>query len=570
MAGRLNILLVQASESGSEAVRETLAACGCRVTEVGSGEEIAARLGQGPFDIALLNLTDGALAWCGEGASLSELVPGASIVVLLAAFDSEQAMAAIQQGAQEVLVAAELTPTRLASALECAVMRARLSHIDNLTGLPNRALLHDRLAHAIDQARRYDERLAVMFVDLDRFKAINDTLGHASGDKMLRAVAERLTDCLRGSDTVARLGGDEFVAVLDKLPRDIVAAEIAQKVIARLSEPVSTSGVEMRVTPSIGIALFPTDGEDATELIRNADAAMYQAKERGGGSYVFYRPDMNAEDLRRMGLAFALRGGLQREEFELYYQPQIELASGRIVAVEALLRWRHPQRGLVSPEHFLPLARELGLMAHIGDWAIAESCRHLRTWRRAGRPPLRLALNLSPEQFWAEHLVAQIEAFVGEAGIEADDLTLEVSEGCVMRNAAAGLTVLRALRRLGVRLAIDDYGTAHASIADLHRFPVQALKVDRRFLADVTTDTDNNAIVRAVVALAGSLDLDLVAEGAETAEQVAFLRAQNCRFAQGYVFGRPVPEDQLFDLLAEVEDRWRPGKSARPARLGVA
>jgi diguanylate cyclase (GGDEF)-like protein len=406
-----------------------------------------------------------------------------------------------------------------------------------------------------------------MFFDLDRFKAINDTLGHASGDALLRTVAERLTDTLRGSDTVARLGGDEFVAILDKLPRDIVAAEVAQKMIARLGEPVAIGREEVRVTPSIGISLYPSDGANAVELIQNADAAMYQAKERGGGSYVFYRPDMNAEDLRRMGLAFALRGGLQRGEFQLYYQPQIELTSGRVVGVEALLRWRHPQRGLVSPEHFLPLARELGLMTHIGDWVLAESCRQARAWRDSGKPPLRLAVNLSPEQFTARHLAAEIETLIEDADLQACDLTVEISESCIMRDPSASLGALHALSDLGVRIAIDDFGTAHTSIQDLRRFPVHTVTIDRGFIADVTTNADNNAIVRAAIALAHNLDLEVVAEGVETVEQVELLRAQGCQFAQGYIFGRPVPDDQLFELVREVEERWRLQGTEAPPEL---
>ncbi len=555
MPSDLKILLLQTAVPEDDSVGRTLAAAGCRVVLVRSLDEIANRLAEGPFDVALLDHAAGGLDEDGEPISLQGRVPGASIVVVLDRFEAGAAVAAVRQGAQEILVANELTPARLASALECAVTRAHLLHTDDLTGLPNRALLIDRLEHAIDQASRYGERLAVMFFDLDRFKAINDTLGHASGDALLRTVAERLSETLRGSDTVARLGGDEFVAVLDKLPRDIVAAEVAQKVIARLSEPVTIGEAEVRVTPSIGIGLYPSDGESAAELIQNADAAMYQAKERGGGSYVFYRPDMNAEDLRRMGLAFALRGGLQREEFQLYYQPQIELISGRVVGVEVLLRWRHPQRGLVSPAHFLPLARDLGLMTHIGDWVLAEGCRRARAWQEQARRPLKLTVNLAPEQFHAKHLVPGIESLIEATGLQASDLGVEIQESCVMREPGASMGVLQALRDLGIGIAIDDFGAAQTSIQDLRRFPIDTVKIDRGLLADVTTDDDSNAIVRAAIALARNLDIEVVAKGVETVEQVAFLRAQGCRFAQGFIFGRPVPEEQLFGLLDEIEAR---------------
>jgi diguanylate cyclase (GGDEF)-like protein/PAS domain S-box-containing protein len=426
---------------------------------------------------------------------------------------------------------------------------------DALTGLPNRLLLQDRLSQALAYAQRRQGTLAVIFLDLDHFKLINDSLGHAAGDRLLREVGERLHGAVRAEDTVARVGGDEFLLLFPHLtnPRD--AARMAEKVLATLADPFAIDDHELYVTASLGVALFPADGADPDVLLRNADAAMYWAKESGRNTFQLCTRELTARAGERLSLERELRRGLERGEFELFYQPQVHLASGRLVGVEALLRWRHPERGLVLPGTFIPVAEECHLIVPLGAWVLDAACRQLRAWRDAGAVDLRLSVNLSGRQLPQQDLMAFVEGTLHAHGLPADRLELEITESVAMQNAEWTQGLLRALRGLGVRLAIDDFGTGQSSLGYLRHFPLSALKIDRSFVEDIGRDPVDEAIVKAVIALAHSVDLTVVAEGVGSEEQLAFLRKAGCDEGQGYLFSKPLPADELqarmlADLLA--------------------
>ncbi|MBT3535430.1 MAG: EAL domain-containing protein [Rhodospirillaceae bacterium] len=512
------------------------------------------------FDALIIDFDD---ASSGPGFDLAQLlglflfVP---TIALLEEFTPEVAVQLVQFGAQDSLIKSDLNSQRLSVSIQCAISRAQMAHFDSLTGLPNRALLFDRLTHAINQSRRYDQELAVLFIDLDRFKFVNDTMGHEAGDTVLKTAASRIRDCLRDSDTVARLGGDEFIALVTNLDRAVSAANVANKIVESVSLPVMISGNAATVSPSIGIALFPDDAEDADELMRYADAAMYQAKQAGGECYQFYRPDMNSAALRRIGLGVALQRAIRDNEFELHYQPQVDLNNGRVVGLEALVRWRHPERGLIPPDQFIPLAEELGLMPALGDLILGLACMQIADWQKRDLPVLRVAVNLSAQQFNQDDLLEHVQQWIARTGIEASLLEIELTESSIMNDPESVAIILGHLSQAGVRVSIDDFGTGYSSLAYLKRFPLDSLKIDQSFVRDVNHDASDGAIVRTVIALAQHLGLHVVAEGVESVEQLNFLRANNCGFAQGFYFSRPVVADEVFDVIARLE-----GNSSQPA-----
>jgi len=424
-----------------------------------------------------------------------------------------------------------------------------LAYHDPLTGLPNRLLFNDRLNQAIERARRNKQRFAVMILDLDRFKLINDSLGLASGDQVLRAVGERLVSVLRRSDTVARLGGDDFLLLLPGVDGAESAAKVAQKLLDAFARPLVIDDQELHVAASIGITLYPHDGEDAETLIRNADTALYRAKEHGRGGYQFYTTDMNATAFERLVLETQLRRALERAELVVHYQPQVRLEDGAIVGVEALVRWFHADLGLIAPNEFIPLAEETGLILELGNFVLRTACAQVRAWHEAGFPGLRLAVNLSGRQFEQEDLVRSIARVLEDAGFDPADLELELTESSIMRNPEQAIAKLEALDRLGIRLAIDDFGTGYSSLLHLKRFPIKALKIDQSFIQDITTDPDDAAIAQAIIALAESLRLKVIAEGVETRGQLELLRRYRCDQMQGYLFSRPLPASELFELL---------------------
>ena len=435
-----------------------------------------------------------------------------------------------------------------------------LAHYDNLTSLPNRVLFYDRLKQALSQARRNDWFMAVMFLDLDRFKIVNDTLGHGAGDLLLRMVSERLTGCVRSGDTVGRLSGDEFAIVLSSLSGPDDAGFVAHKIMGTFSRPFELFGKEVFVSASIGITLFPSDSLDQDELIRNADTAMYRAKELGRNNFRFYTREMNARALDKLNLESSLRRALERNEFLLHYQPKASLSSGEITGLEALLRWRHPELGLVSPAEFMPMLEETGLIIPTGEWVIRAACKQIRAWRDAGLRPVPVAVNLSARQFQAKDLGATISRILEEEGIRHDLLELEVTESSLASNTDEAAETLAALNALGVRVAIDDFGTGHSNLSRLKRFPLDALKIDGSFVRDITTDADDAAITRAIITMAHSLDLAVVAEGVETEQQLNFLNANGCDQIQGFYFSSPLSAEDCTALIRSERRLERPGQ----------
>jgi diguanylate cyclase (GGDEF)-like protein/PAS domain S-box-containing protein len=420
---------------------------------------------------------------------------------------------------------------------------------DSLTDLPNRLLLDDRLTHAMVTARRHGTKLAVLYLDLDRFKNVNDSIGHDIGDRLLQIVAHRLLSCVRGSDTVSRLGGDEFVILLSEVAAGQDAAVSADKVLRAVSAPVDIDGHHLHPSASIGIAIFPDDGEDAVSLLKHADFAMYHAKDCGRGNFQFFRQDMNVRAQERQSIEDGLRGALERDELTLYYQPIVDLWSRTPAGAEALLRWRHPQRGLLLPHQFVPVAEECGLILPIGRWAMREACRQLRAWQDAGLLPIRIAVNVSAVELRHKDFVEDVRNCLADTGLAAKCLELELTETFLMQDAASTTRVLNSLKELGVQLALDDFGTGYSSLSHLKGFPIDTLKIDRAFVGELDSNPNDASIVRAVIGLGRSLNIRVVAEGVETAAQLARLQEQQCPEAQGYYFSRPVIADELPRLL---------------------
>ena len=424
-----------------------------------------------------------------------------------------------------------------------------LAHHDTLTGLPNRALLQDRLTQAINQAARRDARVAVMFLDLDRFKSINDTLGHAIGDELLKNIAERLKGAVRGVDTVSRLGGDEFVVVLNEIGNLDDVVLVAEKIISALAPVVFINGHALQSTPSIGISVFPDDGAEAMQLMRNADTAMYHAKAAGRNNFQFFTPRMNDEATRFFNLEHRLRAALNRGELLLHYQPLVDLDQRGICGVEALVRWNDPEHGMISPGEFIPVAEETGLVVPLGEWVLHEAMRQNRQWQDEGRPVIPVSVNLSPRQFRQRGLVETIRNILLDTGQPAKLLELEITEGTLMQDVEETLSRLKELAHMGVRLAIDDFGTGYSSLAYLKRFPVHKLKVDQSFVRDLCDDKEDAAIVSAIIGLSRNLGLDTLAEGVETDAQLGILTNYGCRKFQGYYFSKPIAPQFSDDIF---------------------
>jgi diguanylate cyclase (GGDEF)-like protein/PAS domain S-box-containing protein len=438
---------------------------------------------------------------------------------------------------------------------KCAEERIRhLAHYDELTGLPNRALFSQLLEQALSESKFAQKQVAVLFIDLDRFKLINDTLSHESGDAVLQQVAKRLTEALPRRDTVARFGGDEFVVLMRdcKIPAD--AAETAQKLLTALALPLLVEGQEYHLTASIGISAFPGDGENAQTILKNSDIAMYRAKEHGKNNYQFYSAQMNLHSFERLVLERFLRHALEQDEFQVYYQPKIDLVTGCVTGMEALLRWIHPGMGMISPTKFIPLAEETGLIVPIGAWVLRAACAQNRAWEQEGLPPLRVAVNLSARQFAQDDLHATIVTVLEETGLAPELLELEITESVTMDNPEHAAALLKSLKALGIRLAIDDFGTGYSSLSYLKRFPIDNVKIDRSFIKDIPDDEDDVAITQAVIAMAHSLRLKVIAEGVESEQHVAFLREHGCDEAQGYLFGAPMPAHEFRELMVRCRN----------------
>ncbi len=439
------------------------------------------------------------------------------------------------------------TNQELSEALE---MIQKMATHDTLTALPNRALFNETLNHAIGQAKRHDRSLALLFMDLDRFKNINDTMGHGVGDRVLQEAARRLLAAVRSSDLVARLGGDEFVLLLEESHDDGDLVEIAQKILKSFEPTFTVDGQELALSASLGICTFPSDGEDAATLLSNADIAMYRAKDQGRNRFCFYAAELNTLSQERLSLEAGLRHALDRGEIEIFYQPKIGFGSGRVSGVEALIRWRHPQLGLLLPDRFVALAEEIGVIIPIGYWTLNRVCERARVWQEMGMP-LPVAVNLCASQFHERDLVTELAAIFKATGVSPGTIELEITESMVMRDPDRAGKIMESLRAMGVRISIDDFGTGHSSLGYLKRFPIDRLKVDRLFVRDLPHNGDDVAITRAVIAMAHSLRMTVVAEGVESKDQFDLLRAEGCDEFQGYYCRPPLEEEDLLRFLAE-------------------
>jgi diguanylate cyclase (GGDEF)-like protein len=489
--------------------------------------------------------------------------PGVPLVVLTGLDDELLAVQALQQGAQDYLIKGQIETRGLLRALRYAIERktmesaalamarqmAHSAEHDFLTGLPNRMLLNDRVGQAIALATRHTKKVAVLFLDLDGFKHINDSLGHPIGDKLLQSVAKRLVDCIRGSDSVSRQGGDEFVLLLLELERAEDAAVTARRMLEAVAQPHTIDQHDLHVTASIGLSIYPDDGLDAETLIKNADTAMYQAKENGRRSFQFFKPAMNVRAVERQFIEEGLRRALERQEFALHYQPTVNLMTGAITGAEALIRWTHPTRGSIAPAQFIPVAEDCGLILPIGAWVLREACAQAQAWMDAGLPITSMAVNVSAMEFRDKNFLDGLFAILSETGLDPRSLELELTESVLMKHAEFTASVLQILRKRGVQVAVDDFGTGYSSLSYLQKFPVDALKIDQSFVRQISTAGDDTTIVKAVIGMARSLKLRVIAEGVETLDEVAFLRAYRCEEAQGYYFSRPVLPQQFAMLL---------------------
>jgi len=560
------ILLVEDNLGDARLLREMFDGQGAHfgeLTHVDCMNAAEKHLAEHTVDIILLDLGLPDAQGLGAIRRTRAVAPNVPLVVLTGLDDESMAVQALQHGAQDYLIKGQIETRALLRALRYAIERkamesaalamarqmAHAAEHDALTGLPNRMLLNDRVSQAIIAAPHHMKKVAVLFLELDGFKHINDSLGHPIGDKLLQSIANRLVECARDSDTVSRQGGDEFVVLLSEVEQAEDAAIAARRMLQTVAECYSIDRHDLHVTASVGVSVYPDDGLDAETLIKNADTAMYQAKESGRQSYKFFKPAMNVRAVERQSLEEGLQRALERRELTLYYQPQVNLTTGAITGAEALIRWMHPTRGLVSPADFIPVAEDCGLILSIGAWVLREACGQARAWMDAGLRATNMAVNVSAMEFRDQNFLENLFAILAETGLDPKSLELELTESVLMKHAASTAKILQALRESGMRVAVDDFGTGYSSLSYLRKFPVDTLKIDQSFIRQISTDGDDTTIVKAVIGMARDLKLRVIAEGVETPEQAVFLRACRCQEAQGYYFGRPVPPQQFAMLL---------------------
>jgi diguanylate cyclase (GGDEF)-like protein len=565
------VLLIESNPAESRLIRKMFKHQGSYVfilIHVDSMEGAEKYLAEHPIDVILLDV---ALPGAQGLETIRHTLAAArnsSLVLLSSPNDEPIAMQAMREGVQDYLLKGHIEPRGLMRVLHNAVERkaveqalfneklrnlaeqiTNLAERDALTGLPNRLLLSERLDHAITRAARNKGLIAVLFVDLDGFKHINDSLGHSAGDKLLQSVAKRLLDSIRSPDTVSRQGGDEFIVLLQDVQQAEDVSNAAGRIIKAVGETHSIDRHDVHVTASIGVSIYPADGRDAAKLIENADTAMYRAKESGRQSYRFFEPEMNARAVQRQSIEKDLRQALKRREFVLFYQPRIDLRTGAIAGAEALLRWLHPTRGLVLPAQFISVAEDSGLILPIGAWVLREACTQARAWADAGLFLKNMAVNISALQFRNVSFLEDLAAILHATGLDAKFLNIEMTERVVMERTDLATPILQVLRNRGVRVSVDDFGTGLSSLSQLRKLPLDALHIDRSFVRQITASPVDTAVISAIVAMGHSLGLRIVAEGIETAEEAAFLKSQECDEAQGFYFGRPMPAGEFSTLL---------------------
>ena len=489
-------------------------------------------------------------------SSLQTSYPDIPLVIVSAWEDEAISLRSVKAGAQDYLVKGHIDGANLHRVIRYAVERkrtelelVRLAHYDQLTGLPNRTLLRERMEHALRRAVRNHAGVATMILDMDRFKEVNDTLGHEIGDKLLIEASKRIRASVRDQDTVARLGGDEFAVILEGVSEAREVLPVIERIIEALSGPTTVDGHEIKSSTSIGIAMYPENGADLSELLRAADLAMYQAKSTGRGKYQFFAEAMQEEAQSRLALEWALRRAVDKGEFELVYQPQLCLRTGSVVGCEALIRWWSPARGLLTPYHFIPALEEFGLINQVGEWVLHTACEQTRRWHDMDLAPLRISVNVSAQQFEDPDFIDKVRNSLSETGLPPDALELELTESLLMFDAAHASALLREVRSVGVRIAIDDFGTGYSSLAYLHEFPLNSLKIDKTFVQTVEDKGRGGAISNMIIGLGQNLGLDVVAEGVETEGQLEYMRQNGCDLAQGYLYSRPETPAKLTPWL---------------------
>ncbi len=582
MMESFNILLVTGnSETVVLIERHLLGAINARYELAGAADIDAAcdRLENSPCDVLLLDIEGDDNHGLKAVKRLNKAYPGLPVIVVTCLDDEAAAIEALKSGAQDYLIKGNIEPRGLARSiyhslernrlqlrLEAAEQRAHfLATCDVLTGLANRQAFNDRLDRAIKYSERYNLKLAVLLLDIDRFKSVNETLGHQAGDKLLKEIGTRLRASIRETDVVARVGGDEFLFMLLNIQEAHNAARVAEHILGALDKPLIVNGHEIFLTATVGIALYPDDGKNLWTLIRNADTAMHIGKRAGHQRYKFYAAEMNNRAMKRLEMEADLRHALKRNEFILHYQPQVNGQPDQIIATEALVRWQHPKQGMVPPNDFIPLTEETGMIISLGEWVLHEACRRNREWQDAGYPPIRIAVNVSPRQFEQPAFVETVKQVLRDTHLDPRWLELELTEGAVMQDAEKTIDALKELKQLGTRVSIDDFGTGYSSLSYLKRFPIDMLKVDKSFVDDVPGDPDDVAIVKAILAMAKSLSLEVIAEGIETAEQNAFMKGLGCDYMQGFLFYRPLPHEQIATILqglSSVKGKRRIGRAA--------
>jgi diguanylate cyclase (GGDEF)-like protein len=558
-----NVLLIEDNPGDARLIREMIAEEAGAPFEIECAPRLAQgleRLSAGGIALVLLDLSLPDSMGLETFAKVYAHSPAVPVIVLTGNDDNNLALAAVKRGAQDYLVKGRLDRELLLRSMQYAIERKRyqlqLEHqanYDALTGLPNRTLLNDRLRQSV-YGQRLRRAVAVVVIDLDHFKFVNNSLGHATGDRLLKAMAERLRGMLRDGDTVARLGGDEFVLILNDQSSEEVIYRAMQRIADELARPLEIDGKELVVTCSAGISLYPQDGPDVETLLKNADAAMYRAKEHGRNNFRFFTAEMNERVNERLALESALRRALERRELVPYYQSRVDLATGAISGAEALLRWLHPEWGLVRPARFVPLAEETGLIVPIGEFVLLEACRQTRAWIDAGLAPGLTSVNVSARQFREDGLVRKVSRVLEETGLHPQSLELELTESTVMHDVDAAIATLQGLKSLGVSLSVDDFGTGYSSLSYLENLPIDKLKIDRSFVRDIGADSGENegVLAQAIISLGHNLGLHVVAEGVETDAQARFLRRAGCDEVQGFFFGEAVAPAQHAALLART------------------
>jgi diguanylate cyclase (GGDEF)-like protein len=563
MADRQRVLLIEDNPGDARLIREMLSEgedglfeLDC-VGRLSQGLEYLAARGAG---VVLLDLSLPDSYGFDTFLKVYAHSPKVPIIVLTGNDDQTVALSAVKTGAQDFLVKGKIDRELLLRSMQYSIERKRYqeqleyqANYDALTGLPNRNLLHDRLRQSV-YAQRFVRSIGVVFLDIDHFKFVNDSLGHNTGDKLLQKVAERLLAAVRDGDTVARLGGDEFILILNDQTGQEVIYRAMQRIIGKVAEPIEIDGQELLVTASAGISMYPQDGPDVETLLKNADAAMYRAKDKGRNNFQFYTAEMNRQVNERLKLETSLRRALERNEFEVYYQPRIGVETGALVGCEALLRWQHPELGLTLPERFIGLAEETGLIVPIGEWVLKTACLQARAWRNGKVAPVAVSVNLSMRQFKQEALAGAVDDALRASGLDPRLLEMELTESLIMQDTETAIRVLERLRELGVEISVDDFGTGHSSLAYLTRLPISALKIDQSFVQAVkgTGESDEGIVAQAIISLGHNLKLKVVGEGVETQPQFEFLKKHGCDEVQGYHFGRPMPAGEF----ASFAGRW--------------